>query len=186
MEQVCSWPQTQLEPCMEITTLPHVLLSVQWPDAGKKHCEYCYFNDTRITPLFQRVMAHGLVLEALVLSTSSKMSVHPCRQCGFYFVYSGISYCFPNIFYCIPPKSCINFVNLASKHALSSLVFPPPCPYSIFCMCLWKLGHELQIINLTVLNWSELSKTNYSLKVYGWLWITGTSESFPVLPLDNS
>lgn len=80
-------------------------------------------------------MVHGLESEALALCTSSKMSLHPCKQSEFYFVYNGISYYFPNAFYCVPPKSCVNFVNLDSKHALP-LVFPPPCPYSVF-VCIY-------------------------------------------------
>lgn len=106
---------------------------------GKQNCEYCYLNGSGINPLYQRVMAHGLVLETLALDTKivpSEKSVHPCRQNEFYFVYKN-DYCSQwyflmllNSFYCIPPKCCINFMNLASKHGLPSLASPPahPCP----------------------------------------------------------
>lgn len=126
---------------------------------GKQNCEYCYLNGSGINPLYQRVMAHGLVLETLALDTKivpSEKSVHPCRQNEFYFVYKN-DYCSQWYFLMLPEQFLLRTSKMLYKlcefsfktcSALLSISSCPPLPY--FCMWLWKLGHELQIVNLTV------------------------------------
>lgn len=53
--------------------------------AGKNHREHCYLNNSGINPLFERVMALGLVLEVLASDTKiacPERSMHLCRQNG--------------------------------------------------------------------------------------------------------